>query len=123
MQLSLNGAKAQVDLSNFTGALSVESSDPDALVTWLQGRSDISYRSKKPLRLQGNVTMASGRVAIESMKAELDGGGVEGRVELASRQAGGSRFDAELAGERVAFDAVAAVAGGVAGHLTEGRVG
>ena len=118
-QLSLNGAKAQADLSNFTGALSVESSDPDALVTWLQGRSDISYRSKKPLRLQGNVTMASGRVAIESMKAEIDGGGVEGRVALASRQAGGSRFDAELKGERLDFDAVAAFARSLAGPQTE----
>ena len=88
-------------------------------MTWLQGRSDVSYRSKKPLRLQGNVTMASGRVAIESMKAEIDGGGVEGRVALASRQAGGSRFDAELKGERLDFDAVAAFARSLAGPQTE----
>jgi uncharacterized protein involved in outer membrane biogenesis len=118
-QLSLNGAKAQADLSNFTGALRVESSDPDALVTWLQGRSEVSYRSKKPLRLQGNVTMALGRVAIEGMKAEIDGGGIEGRIALAGRQVGGSRFDAELKGERLDLDALAAFARSLAGPQSE----
>ena len=65
------------------GALSVDSSDPDTLVAWLQGRSEVTYRSQKPLRLRGDVSVASDRVAIDAMKAEIDGGAVEGR--LASR--------------------------------------
>ena len=117
--LSLKGANAQPALANFTGALSVESSDPDALVAWLQGRSEISYRSQKPLRLRGDVNVGPGGFAIEAMKAEIDGGSVEGRVAVSARQAGGSRFDAELKGERLDLDAAAAFARSLAGPQAE----
>ena len=48
-------------------------------MTWLQGRGDIAYRSQKPLRLRGDVTMAPNGFAIDAMKADIDGGAVEGR--------------------------------------------
>jgi large subunit ribosomal protein L24 len=118
--LSLTGSNTPAGPSGFTGALSVESSDPDALVAWLQGRSEIAWRSQKPLRLRGNVSVAEGRVAIEAMKAEIDGGAVEGRVALASRQdGGGSRLEAELKGERLDLDAAAAFARSLAGPQGE----
>ncbi len=114
--VSLTGTNAQADPSSVTGALSVESSDPDALVAWLQGRSEVSYRGQKPLRLRGNVSVAANRVAIEAMKAEIEGGAVEGRVALSSQSAGGgSRLDAELKGERLDLDAAAAFARSLAG--------
>ena len=56
------------------------SADPDALITWLQGRSDLAYRSQKPLRLRGDVSIAPNGFALDGMKAEFDGGAVEGRV-------------------------------------------
>ena len=37
-------------------------------------------RSQKPLRLRGDVTVAPDGFAIDAMKAEIDGGAVEGRV-------------------------------------------
>ena len=118
--LSLTGSNTPAVPSDFTGALSVESSEPDALVAWLQGRSEIAWRSQKPLRLSGNVSMAAGGVAIEAMKAEIDGGAVEGRVALANRQdGGGSRLDAELKGERLDLDAAAAFARSLAGPQGE----
>jgi uncharacterized protein involved in outer membrane biogenesis len=93
----------------FTGALSVESTDPDALAAWLQGRSEVTYRSQKLLRLRGDISVASGRVAIEAMKAEFDGGAVEGRLAVSNQAAGGgSRFDAGLNGERLDLDAATA---------------
>ena len=114
--LSLAGANAPAGPSAFKGALSVESSDPDTLMAWLQGRSEISYRNQKPLRLRGNVSLAAGGFTIEAMKAEIDGGAVEGRMALSSLPAGGgSRFDAELKGERLDLDAAAAFARSVAG--------
>ena len=67
------------------------SSDPDALVTWLQGRGEIVYRSQKPLRLRGDVTVAPDGFAIDAMKAEIDGGTVEGRVAVLHRQADAAR--------------------------------
>ena len=65
-RVSLSGASAQgAPPDSFKAALNVESADPDALMTWLQGRSDIAYRSQKPLRLRGDVT--SRRAALPSM--------------------------------------------------------
>ena len=114
--VSLTGANAPAGPSGFTGALSVESSDPDALAAWLQGRSEVTYRSQKPLRLRGNVSVAAGGFAIEAMKAEIDGGAVEGRMALSNLPAGGgSRFDAELKGERLDLDAAAALTRSLAG--------
>jgi len=118
--LSFKGANARAGLSQFAGALSVESSDPDTLVTWLQGRSELlSYRNQKPLRLHGDVSVGEDGFAIEAMKAEMDGGSVEGRVALSGRHAGGSRLHAELRGERLDLDAAGAFARSVAGPQPE----
>ena len=114
--VSLTGANAPAGPSDFKGALSVESSDPDALVAWLRGRSEVGYRSQKPLHLRGNVSVAADGFAIEAMKAEIDGGAVEGRIALSNPSAGGgSHFDAELKGERLDLDAAAAFARSLAG--------
>ncbi|HYI26276.1 MAG TPA: AsmA-like C-terminal region-containing protein, partial [Bradyrhizobium sp.] len=115
-RVTLNGSNAQA--GSFTGALGVDSSDPDALVTWLQGRGEVAYRSQKPLRLRGDLTVAPDRVAIEAMKAEIDGGAVEGRVVVATAK-GGSRFDAELKAERLDLDAAGALARSLAGPQVE----
>ena len=42
------------------------SSDPDTLVAWLQGRSEVTFRSQKPLRLRGDVSIAADRFAIDA---------------------------------------------------------
>src|SRR6202048_4760867 len=90
----------------FKGALSVDSSDPDTLVAWLQGRGEVTYRSQKPLRLRGDVSVAADRIAIDAMKTEIDGGAVEGRIAVSSLAAdGGSRVEAELKAERLDLDA------------------
>jgi uncharacterized protein involved in outer membrane biogenesis len=113
-----SGTGAQA--GGFSGALSIDSSDPDVLVAWLQGRSEVSYRSQKPLRLSGNVNVAENRIAIEAMKAELDGGAVEGRIAVSHPAAGGgSRLEAELKAERLDLDAAAAFARSLAGPQAE----
>jgi uncharacterized protein involved in outer membrane biogenesis len=119
--VSLSGSHGQAGPpGGFVGALSVESSDPDALAAWLQGRSEVIYRSQKPLRLRGNVSVAEGRLALEAMTAEIDGGTVEGRISLSHPPAGGgSRFEAELKGERLDLDAAGAFARSLAGPQSE----
>ena len=119
--VSLTGSNTQAGASgNFTGALSVESSDPDTLAAWLQGRSEVTYRNQKPLRLHGDVSMTADRVAIEAMKAEIDGGAVEGRVAVSGQSAGGrSRLDAELKAERLDLDAAVGFARALAGPQAE----
>ena len=97
-----------------------KSSDPDALMTWLQGRGDIVYRSQKPLRLRGDVTVAADGFAIDAMKAEIDGGAVEGRVAVSHRDASkGSKIAAELKAERLDLDAAVAFARSLAGPQAE----
>ena len=96
------------------------SSDPDTLVAWLQGRSEITYRSQKPLRLRGDVSVAADRVAIDAMQAEIDGGAVAGRLALSTQSANsGSRFDAELKADRLDLDAATAFARSLAGPQAE----
>ena len=89
-------------------------------MTWLQGRGDIAYRSQKPLRLRGDVTVAPDGFAIDAMKAEIDGGAVEGRVAVSHREAdSGSRIRAELKAERLDLDAATAFARSLAGPQAE----
>ena len=114
------GTPAQKDASGgFAGTLSIESSDPDTLAAWLQGRSEVTYRTQKPLRLSGNLRVAPDRLALEAMKAEIDGGAVEGRVSVSNLPVGGSRLDAELKAERLDLDAATSFARSLAGPQAE----
>jgi uncharacterized protein involved in outer membrane biogenesis len=120
-RVALSGTDLQPGPSgSFKGMLSAESSDPDTLVAWLQGRSEITYRSQKPLRLRGDVSVAADRIAIEAMKAEIDGGAVEGRVAVSNPPtSAGSRFDAEVKAERLDLDAATALLRSLAGPQAE----
>ena len=119
-QVALTGSNAPTaESGNFTGVLSVDSPDPDTLVTWLQGRSEVAYRSQKPLHLRGTISVAPERLAIDAMKAEIDGGAVEGRVSLSNPKGGGSSVDAELKGERLDLDAATAFVRSLAGPSAE----
>jgi hypothetical protein len=111
-RVSLNGANAQgASPDIFKAALNIESSDPDALMIWLQGRGDIAYRSQKPLRFRGDVTVTPAGFAIDAMKAEIDGGAVEGRIAVAHvGTGGGASLEAELKAERLDLDAASAFA-------------
>ena len=120
-RVSLGGTGAQANPSgDFKAALNVESSDPDTLMAWLQGRSEITYRSQKPLRLRGDVSVASDRVAIEAMKAEIEGGAVEGKIAVSHQPPNsGSRLEAELKAERLDLDATMALVRSLAGPQAE----
>ena len=104
-RVDLSGVAAPPGSSgSFEGALGIELSDPDTLLAWLQGRSEITYRSQKPLQLRGNVSVGPSRFAIDAMTAEIDGGAVDrsdrslqriGRRRLPVRrraESGASRF-------------------------------
>jgi large subunit ribosomal protein L24 len=119
-RVSLSGANAPAGMPNgFKETLDVESSDPDTLMAWLQGRSDIGFRNQKPFRLHGDVSLSAGRIAIDAMKAEIDGGAVSGRIAVASPPAGGSRLDADLKADRLDLDAATAFVRSLAGPQPE----
>ncbi|SEM23697.1 AsmA-like C-terminal region-containing protein [Bradyrhizobium sp. OK095] len=117
-QLSLNGATPGAD--SFSGRLSVESSDPDTLVAWLQGRSEVNRRSTRPLRLAGDVTIAANHLAIDRLKADIEGGTVEGRIGFVQTGASkGSRIDADIKADRLDLDAAASFVRALAGPQGE----
>jgi uncharacterized protein involved in outer membrane biogenesis len=120
-QVALSGANSPAAASNgFKSALTIDSSDPDALMSWLQGRSEIALRNQKPLHLRGDVSVATDRFAIDAMKAEIDGGSVAGRIAVVKKSAdGGSRFDAELKADRLDLDAATAFVRALAGPQGE----
>jgi large subunit ribosomal protein L24 len=101
---------------DFSGALDVESGDPDVLLAWLQGKSDVVRRTQKALHLDGDVSANKDRVAIDALKAEIDGGTIEGRIAVSALASGaGSRVEAELKAERLDLDAATAFVRSVAG--------
>lgn len=114
----LSGAVAQSGASGFRSTVSIDSSDPDTLAAWLQGRSEVSYRSQKPLRLRGQVTAGADGFAIEALKAEIDGGTMEGRVAYSSKP-GNSRVDADLKADRLDLDVAAALVRSLGGPQAE----
>jgi uncharacterized protein involved in outer membrane biogenesis len=120
-RVALSGEIAQPGPSgSFKGALSVDSSDPNTLAGWLQGRSEIAYRNQKPLRVNGNLNVASDRIAIDGLKAEIDGGTLEGRVAVSDRTAaGGSRVEAALKADRLDLEAATAFTRSLAGPQPE----
>jgi uncharacterized protein involved in outer membrane biogenesis len=119
-RVNFSGSNAQASSAgSFKGALSIDSSDPDTLLAWLQGRSEVTYRNQKPLRLRGDVSVAADRIAIDAMKAEIDGGAVEGRIAASGLAANGSRVEAELRAERLDLDAATAFVRSLAGPQAE----
>ncbi|WP_425990332.1 AsmA family protein [Afipia sp. DC4300-2b1] len=115
-RVSANGTVAQPGASaRFTGPINIESSDPDVLAAWLQGRSDTAYRNQKPLRLRGDATLAADRVALDGIKADINGGTMEGRVALLNVANGKTRIEAALNTASLDLDAMSSLAGALAG--------
>jgi large subunit ribosomal protein L24 len=100
---------------HFKGLLSIESSDPDAMIAWLQGRSELTYRSQSPFRLNGEVNASMTGVAIENVKCEIDGGALEGRIAFVHDASRGAALDAALRAERLDLDTASAFARAVLG--------
>jgi len=97
--------------ARFTGPVTIESSDPDVLTTWLQGRSDATYRNQKPLRLRGEATIAADRIGLDGMKAEINGGAIDGRITLSNIADGKTRLEAALKAASLDVDAMSSLAG------------
>jgi len=103
------GSGGGASSANLSGRLDVDSSDSDVLMAWLQGRSDIGFHSQKPFRLHGVVGVTDDRITVDALKAEIDGGTVEGRLALSGAVAGGgANFEAALKAQRLDLDAAAA---------------
>jgi uncharacterized protein involved in outer membrane biogenesis len=106
-QVRLSGRLAVgADNVSFTGPAEVDSTDPKALAAWLEGAGDSAQADLRPLKLRGDVTLASDKIAVERLRAEFDRRAITGR--LAYAFAAGPRpakLDAELNAPELDIDA------------------
>jgi AsmA family/AsmA-like C-terminal region len=108
-QIQLSGRLAFApDGLAFRGPARVESSDPRALIGWIEGRNEPPQTQARPLRLQGDVTFGE-TIAVERLKAELDRETIEGRV-VYRRSGEGRPARLEAALTAADFDVDAAIA-------------
>lgn len=106
-QVKLSGRLAvSGDGVSFTGPAEIEATDPKQLTAWLEGRADTARGELQPLKLRGDVTFGSDKVAVEHLQASLDRKSVTGR--LAYAYASGmqkAKLDAELNAPELDLDA------------------
>jgi large subunit ribosomal protein L24 len=85
------------DGATFTGPAVIESSDPNALLGWIEGRNDARPGQAGALRASGDLTIGRDRIAIERLKAEIDRKAIAGRLAYSwAAAARPARLDAEL---------------------------
>ncbi len=119
-QVNLSGrlylARTQL---GFTGPVSVDSTDPTALIAWLQGKTAQSATRMKPFRARGEVTLSSEKIAFDRLTAEIDRKWVEGS--LAYAWAAGEKpawLDADLNAAELDVDALMSFADAARGATT-----
>lgn len=111
---------AQPGSNGFAGAVSIDSADSDLLAGWLKGQIDGRLRDQRPLRMRGNFTSNAEKLSVDGLKAEIDGGTLEGRLALNYPSATvGSRIDAELRADRLDLDAAIALVRSLSGPQAE----
>lgn len=114
-RLAVTG-KAAGSAEQFNGTVTLDSADPDLLSAWLQGRPPTAGSTPKPLRVEGGVAASPGRLTIDPLKVEADGGTLQGRVDYRTTAAEpGGRIEAALAGDRVDLDTASGLMSSLAG--------
>ena len=87
---------------------------------WLQGRSELTYRSQNPFRLNGDVTVDGNGVADRQRQiARSTAAAVEGRIAWTHDAKNGAAFEAALKAERLDLDSANAFARAVIGPQGE----
>lgn len=104
------------EAARFSGTLALDAADPEGFALWLQGQSDNAWRGQRPLKARGDLLISPERVAVDALKADIDGRPIEGGFSLAAVD-GKTRLEAALKAERLDFDASAAYARAVGGAL------
>lgn len=105
------------DGGTFTGPAVVESSDPKALMGWIEGRSEGQQGPTGPLRASGEIAIATDKVAVERLKAEIDRKAISGRLAYSwAAAARPARLEAELSAASLDVDqALASLQAALAG--------
>ena len=106
-QVKLSGHLAVGEAGvSFSGPAEIEATDPKLLAAWLEGRPEPAKGEPQQLKLRGDVTFGSDKIAVERLQAAFDRKTVTGRLAYvfgSDKQA--ARFDAALTAPELDVDA------------------
>jgi hypothetical protein len=111
-QVKLSGRlKVTANSAEFVGPAAVDASDPGALVGWIEGLSEAPKMAMGSLRVRGDLTLGSERIAVERLNADADRKAFEGRLAYTfATNNKPARLDAALSAPDVDVDAALAFA-------------
>ncbi len=105
-QVKLSGRLDAEAGLGFSGAASIDASDPRALVAWLTG-TPAAAAQIRPWQMRGEVVLNPEGISIANLKTDLERGSIEGRLAYAwpagQRPA---RLDADLKAGEIDIDAI-----------------
>jgi hypothetical protein len=95
----------------FAGPASIESGDPKALWSFIEGGGDQLPASAASLRASGDLTIGDRGIVVDRLRAEVDNKPIEGRIAYAPAGANGpARLDATLRADEIDLDRAIAIA-------------
>jgi hypothetical protein len=95
----------------FAGPASIESGDPKALWSFIEGGGDQLPASAASLRASGDLTIGDRGIVVDRLRAEVDNKPIEGRIAYALAGANGpARLDATLRADEIDLDRAIAIA-------------
>ena len=102
----------------FAGPASIESSDPKALWSFIEGEGDQLPASVASLRASGDLTIGDRGVIVDRLRAEVDNKPIEGRIAYAPAGADGpARLDATLRADEIDLDRAITIANSAFGGV------
>jgi large subunit ribosomal protein L24 len=119
-QMRIGGKLAVADHKvAFTGPVRIDSTDPGVFFAWIEGRAAAGRAAVAPMRGSGVLTLASERIAVEDLSAEIDRKSVTGRAAYRfATAAAPARLDANLTAVELDLDRVLAIAESVSTSTT-----
>jgi large subunit ribosomal protein L24 len=96
------------DGARFSGPLELQSGDPGLLAEWLGLTGAMAVLGRKPAWIHGNATVAADSVALDSFKANLDDGAIEGRMAVSP-----SDVQITLKADQFGLDRIVKLAGAI----------
>lgn len=102
----------------FAGPASIESSDPKALWSFIEGEGDQLPAAAASLRASGDLTIGDRGIVVDRLRAEVDNKPIEGRIAYAPAGANGpARLDATLRADEINLDRAIAIANSAFGGV------
>ncbi len=99
-----DGAIASGSDPRLTGAVSLDSADPDVLLGWLRGQSDLTWRAQQAVQATAQLEVTPRMLALSPFNIRLASGPLSGRVSLSESDQGRTKLDLDVSGDDIALN-------------------